>query len=273
MSHNIRHAGAVISLEARAGLTAIATGRLPDFFASVKGTFNTYLAQPLKNMFSARGLSWFAREIAKASYPAMRGTEVYIPAGLKTDYLTYGKVLETATESMASLKHDVLQPFQKWLAQKLGNPSSLNSLTADAKIENYKSHATPKLEKSIQDCFNLHGKQEVVTAYENAVKRNADWAAISAVADKLNAAFSDAAHKEIVDQVNEITGMMDTLMRRIKEDPDTYKLSATSLTLLSNVSLALAQEIEFYGLLRHRMGEYSKAVVDTMEKLEGQINK
>lgn len=268
MLEQLQRDSAVISLEAQSGQLSEAVGRLPDFFSGLKTAFTKYLAQPLSSFFSRHDITWFSREVQKVQYVGLREVEVFTPAGLKVDFLTYAQVLTGATKSALTLKQDVLIPFTKWLGAKLGSPTSLNALTGNLAIAGYHPHDTEKLQKQISDCFVSSGKLEVVAPYAAAIKRNGDWAPLSKDVAELLSAFSDAHHKEIVGLVNEATGLMDTLLRRIQEEPDVYKLSPATLQALATIAYQIGCEIEFYGLLRHRVDEFGKALDDSINKLE-----
>lgn len=268
MLHELRRASDVISLEAQQGDLSKATGRLPDFFTGLKTAFNEYLAKPLSTFFSRHDINWFSREVQKAQYVGLREVEVVTPPGLKVDFLTYAEKLIAGTKAMLTLKQDVLVPFNSWLGAKLGNPSALNALTGNLNIAGLKPHDVEKLHADILACFQDHGKLEVLSTYGNVIKRNGDWNALSKhVADLLNA-FSDAHHKEIVALVNQATNLMDQLQRRIEEEPETYKLSPTTLQGLANTAYILGQQVEFYGLLRHRVDEFGHALDQNVNKLE-----
>lgn len=270
MLDNLRYKRDVIALESISGAAALesAVNRLPDFFATVRTAYAEYLSKPLSALLVKRDLAWISDRVTKRSYTDLRPLECFTPPGLKVDYLTYAHALNEGAKAMKKLKTDVLAPYNAWLGTKLGNPQSLTSLTTNLGITDYTPHNTEKLEKAIQACFHTTGRHEVTAPYGDVVKRNADWNELGKVVDQLDTAFNEVSHQEIIDLVNRTTAQMDRLMQRMAEDPDSYKLSPATLQALAAVSYDIGRELEFYGLLRHRIGEFSKAVKDTTTKLE-----
>lgn len=272
MLDQLQHKRDVITLESNSGAVALesAINRLPDFFGTVKLAFNKYLgAMPsITALFSSRTVKDIAQKVSNKQYTALRSLEVYTPPGLKTDYLSYAEVLEASVKKMLTLKQEILQPFASWLGAKLGNPASLASITTNLNITGYSSHNTEKLSKDLTACFHNSGRLEVLSTYGAVIKRNGDWATIGKISEALNTAFSDVHHKEIVALVNQCTNMMDQLMLRMEEEPQTYKMSPAAIQALAAVSYDIGRELEFYGLLRHRINEFNKAVTDTAGKLD-----
>jgi hypothetical protein len=273
MLDQLRYKRDVITLESNSGAAALesAVNRLPDFFSTVRSAYAEYLAKPLTSLLVKRDIKWISDKVVKKPYTDLRSLECFTPPGLKVDYLTYGHALNDGAKAMNKLKGDVLMPFNAWLGVKLGNPQSLTSLTTNLGIKDYEPHNTDKLEKAIQACFHTTGRHEVTASYGDVVKRNADWAELGKVCDQLETTFNDTTHQEILDLVNRTTAQMDRLMQRMAEEPENYKISPATLQALATVSYDIGRELEFYGLLRQRISEFSKAVRDTTIKLEDLI--
>lgn len=269
MLDDLKYRRDVITLESKSGAEALqhAVGRLPDFFISVRAAFSAYLANPTIQLFvpaAAYSLKKFSDD---KSYADLRKLEAYVPPGLSVDYLTYTEVLKDGAKQMQAIRQDVLLPFSSWLAHKLGNPSSLAAITVNLKVDGFHLHSVEKIEQRIQSCFNPHVKQESLTTYGNVVRRNADWVTLQKDMELLNTAFSDDYHRGVVDLVNRCTSQIDTLMRRMQEEPDVYKISPPAVAALANMCYQIARELEFYGILRNRIQELSHAINTTAQKL------
>lgn len=269
MLDQLRHQCDVITLESNSGAMALgnAVNRLPDFFGLAKNAFNTYLAHPVASLLRRDQVATVARKVSDKQYVALRSLEVFTPPGMKTDFLTYARALQDGAKAMQSLKTDVLEPFNAWLGTKLGNPVTLAALTTNLKIDGYSPHKTESLEKDIQACFHTTGRHEVTANYGDVIKRNADWDALAKVVGELTTSFSEEHHKDITDLVNRTMAQMDTLMLRMSEEPESYRISAPALQALANTCYTIGRELEFYGMLRQRIGEFSKAVEDTAERI------
>ena len=269
MLDDLKYQRDVITLESSSGAVALehAVGRLPDFFSNIRTAFNTYLAEPAVRLLTPSNAYSMKLFSDNKSYVDLRKMEAYVPPGLSVDYLTYTEVLKDGAKQMQTIRQDVLTPFSAWLASKLGNPSSLAALTVNLKIDGVHLHSVEKLEKRIQSCFNPNVKQESLTTYGAVVRRNADWVLLQKDMEHLNSAFSPDQHREIVELVNRCTSQIDTLMRRMEEEPDVYKISPPAVAALANMCYQIARELEFYGMLRNRIKELSHAIDTTSQKL------
>lgn len=260
MLHELRRQRDIISLEAVSGEGALGTAasRLPSFFTSAKSFFSKHLGEPITDFFAKKDLTFFARKIQKTPYADLRPIQVSVPAGLKVDYLTYITTLLNSTTAIRSLKFDILVPYAAWLSNKLGNPSSLASNSNTLNIQGYKPHDIEELEKLINDCFVApQAVQTATMAYGTALKRNTDWTLIAEQMALLEQEFDEKGHKEIVKFVDHTSELLHKLIARIEEDKkkEEYKLSPTTMKAMSETTYAIACEIEFYGLLRHRVKE------------------
>jgi hypothetical protein len=271
MLDELRRQSDTISLEAAAGADSLNTAKekLAGFFSDVKGFLSKHLLEPVKNLFADNGIGPFAKRMQKTTYAEIRPIAVVVPAGLSSDLVTYAQALVKSAEATKDLVNDVVGPFQSWVRSKLGNPSSLASLTSSLNISGLRPHKVEELEKLLQSCFHGgNGTQPVNVPYGQAIKRNQDWYALNDAISRISAAYNDKTHGEIVRQVQDLMEDINTLMTRLKEDPATYAVSGITVQLLSQTTHMVAREVEFYGLLRHRITEFQTSVQATREKLE-----
>ncbi len=260
----------VIALESISGAAALenAINRLPQFLSTVKTTFVNLLASPLETLFSRREKLRVSSKLRTKPYLTLRDLEVQVPAGLATDYLTYAKVLLEAAHSAALLKNNVLQPFASWLGARLGDPSLLASLSANLEVKGFKLNPTDALHKKIFACLRTSGRQEVTAPYGQALRRNADWEELVKIMEEINGLLNNAYHREVVELTHHCIKMTDTLMQRMKEAPEQYRMSPEAVQALATTCYSVGRELEFYGLLRHRVGELSHALTETIKKID-----
>lgn len=269
MLDDLKYQRDVITLESSSGAVALehAVGRLPDFFLNVRATFSKYLSQPATMLFQKRDITTVAERTKNKAYTELRGQEAFVPPGLKVDYLSYAQTLSEGAKQMRLIRQEVLLPFASWLGTKLGNPSSLSTLTINLDVSGLHLHSVEKLEKKIQSCFNLQGRQEAMTTYGQVIKRNADWLPLAKEVDYLTTSFNETQNAEIIELVNRCTNQIDTLMQRMQEDPQQYKISPPAVAALVNLCYEIACELEFYGLLRNRISELCHAINTTAQKI------
>jgi hypothetical protein len=258
----------VISQEAAGGSasSAQALSRLPKYLNDAKAFFVKNLAEPVRALFSRPALAAFARRIQPVSYVDLRDVEVVVPPGLKTDFARYAQVLLKSAEFASTFRVEVLDPFTRWLAGKVSDPSSLNSLRPSLEIEGYKKRPYEARMKELIGCFDEKSDDGLVT-YGKALKRNADWTEVMVTSDKIQAIFLKDDDALIQQQVAKVSDLLDLLMKRIAEEPETYQLSSAVITSISNTAFAVAREIEFYGLVRYRTGEFAHALNATIKRL------
>lgn len=264
-----------ISLESADGAGSLesAAGRLASFFHETKSFIQKHLVDPITDVFSKNDLAVFAKRINKTTYAELRPINLIVPAGLKVDLLTYGRALVKASGATEDLVQHVLKPFGAWVRTKLGNPAGLASLTNNLNISGYQPSNTDALEQMLHGCFvPVNELQAVQMPYGKAVLRNQDWFSLSDVAQQLSNSFSDKTHARVVEEVDQVLADINRLIDRIKEEPETYKVSETTLVALSDTALHVAREVEFYSLLRHRVAEFEVSIKSSREKLEGLLD-
>lgn len=274
MLDQLKLASEEISLEAISGGASVAQAlsRLPLYLDNAKQFYVKNIGEPVKTLFAKKDLVWFAQKVQPVSYVDLREVEVFVPAGLKTDLLSYSDVLLEAASYTNTFRLEVLDPFTKWLAGKLAEPSSLNSLRPALEIEGFEKRDLDKITKKLTACFDEKAANGVAP-YGKAVKRNADWTKIVANAVELQARFLKDDHMLVLQQMNKTTDLLDTLLNRIQQEPETYQVSGPVVSSIAKVAYAVAKEIEFYGIVRFRTEEFSHALNETQSKLQEVIKK
>lgn len=274
MLDHLKEQNETISVEAAGGPTLIssAISRLPKFLADAKAFFMENTGIPLLNLIPRKTISAFSHRIQPVPYTDLRETIVVVPPGLKVDLETYSTKLAKAAEYASTFRAEVLDPFHRWLSGKISDPSSLASMRPALEIEGYKKRPYEAQMSALANCFD--DKSEVgEVPYGKALRRNADWAEIVSNAQKIQEIFlKDDQHltqREIV----QTSDLMDLLLKRLNESPEEYQLSKATLTSLADATLALAREIEFYGMVRYRLLEFDHAIKETIARLNAAATK
>lgn len=269
MLNQLRLQSDVIALEALAGNQALtqALTRLPLFLSDTKSFLNSYLAAPIKELFVKKDINWLALKIQRVNYATIRNQEMIVPPGMTSDYLTYAEALDAAVTAAAKLRIDVLNPYQRWLGQLLGNPAELTNMREGDVASGVKKSPVDSLLSKIHDCFNIKST-DMVRTYGQAIRRNADWTPLASLSLAIQANALSDDHLAIVRQVNDISDMMDRLLSRLQENKDEYKVSGPVLAALANTAYLVAKHIEFYGMMRHRVVEYNHALQQTIDRVK-----
>ena len=260
---SLKHLGTVMSLEAVSGETALvsALSRLPSFLQKTHGVFREQFDRGIRTIleFAANFHSSTAR-LRRVDYAQAREKLVQVPPGLDTDLLTYANVLGNAAKSLGDLNATMVQPYTAWLNTNLSNPDSLRSLTGGIEVAGYKAINIGALEEAVAKCFVTKGREEAMVPYGKAIKRSQDWNDIDRVCQDIRHVFTPAFHKEVQKNMDELSVTLETLILRLTKAPAKYTPNAKVLQEIVTVSYAVAEGIEFYGILRHRYQELEHSI-------------
>ena len=264
MLDDLRRQRDIISLEAASGdaAHAQALSRLGSYIKSMASAIVMSTYAPLKQLFAKSDVAAEGRAMEKIPYNAIRHLPLRGMAGQQVDFLTIATHLEKCAVSMNTLERDVLTPFSSWVANKLSNPSTLASLSGTLAIPGYKPHDLAGFDKEFRTFFEsgvVANSREI--PYGMAFRRNADWGPL---ADKMGglekALVENGQHKRIRELVDNIDNMLGRLIQRIEEDGETYKVSPTTLHALADAAYTVANEMQFYSMLTHRVVLLSESV-------------
>lgn len=264
MLQSLKHQQEMISLEAMSGENALSKAlmRLPGFFKDAREYITSHIGNPLAHIFAKKDLQWTALKINDTSYTQIKDESVPVPPGLKTDYLSYSTtLLQSSIGANEILTRTVLE-FERWISKKLGNPSTLASLS-----QSLPSHltmdfeTTEKLYTKISQHFVASNQiQHASVKYEQAFRRNADWIHLLENVDKINKYFTTENHDALKRHVSNIVDMVEKLTQRIEEDSKQYAMSSIGLKRLSETIYHIAREVEIYGILKFKVEELFTAL-------------
>lgn len=266
MLHDLRETATSISMEAASGLEAAdrAAERIPTFLESAAEYLNRNVFQPLSNAFATRDLNWVANELQRKQYSEMRPIKISAPEKFSGTFVDYGNVLLAASEDMDALHDKVLVPLDSWVNGRLGDPNSLKSLTNTLKVPGLQDlHVdtlNKRLDKFFPDKSTVNGSRAPI--YGEVIVRQADWKTIADIVRKLNTVYANGNYEKVCKKQSELTYSLRLLAKRIGEAPEEYKLSSVTTEQLSKVVIGVAEQIEFYGVLRSRVDEYLRAISD-----------
>ncbi len=268
---SLRLLGETISLEAVSGeaaeLTALA--RLPAFLKSARHLYQSQLSKSISAIleFTAQFTSELPR-LKRQDYSRIRTMQVQVPEGLKVDMLTYMKVLSDCAQNLKLIEAQMITPFYTWLNFLLSNPASLSSISSTLQIVEYRPLDIEGMRKAIDACFVTKGRLESMVPYGQVFKRQADWEQVDANRVNITRALTPALHKAVTKSMGELEITLDTLLVRLTKNADKYKPGPTVIREIAKVAYAVAEAIEFYGLLRynveaaeHSLDEISKAIL------------
>lgn len=263
MLHDLRENAMSISMEAASGLEAAdkAAERIPTFLESAAEYLNRNVFQPLSNAFATKDLNWVANELQRKNYSEMRAIKISAPENFKGSLLDYGNALLAASEDMDALHDKVLVPLDSWVNGRLGDPNSLKSLTNTLKVPGLHDMPIDALNKRL-DRFFPDKADTRVPIYGEVIARQSDWKGIADTVRKINTVYANGNYEKVCKKQAELTYSLRLLAKRIGEAPEEYKLSSVTTEQLSKVVIGVAEQIEFYGVLRSRVDQYLRSISD-----------
>lgn len=240
------------------------TSRLPLFVADVKA-FVSNILQMSNFSEAVLKVNEFEKTLNKVNYLTLSDIIVYVPPGMDVTWLEYVEALAEAQAVVNRLREDTLDPTLRYVAQLLTQPETMRSVRgvpADVVL-----HDLKKIKDKISDCYGKNSSETKVP-FGKVFKRNSDM--VSAM-DKLNTINEEMAKinkQEIMDTVNEITAALDKLLIRMKNDPDTYRMTGITMRDMAEFTTNVAREIEFYAAHAFMVQSATQAMQDSKQRIE-----
>lgn len=261
-----------LSVEARVGDSSLqkALTRLPAFFKDVGAKLTDAIAAPIQSLFVPKDIAWAASQLEKTNYADMRTVSLPCVPGVKSDYLTYVGVLDSAAAYAKQIETIFLDPLITYLAAKISNPDALRTLAPDASLDGLTLTTLNQLNKAVMGTIDPH-HDTALQPYGKLIKRNADWAQVAKHALNIHQAFAQIDQLAFQRKVQRLDELLGTLIGRVTRDSGLYKVSGKSLTLLAEKAYYAATAVEFYGLtLRHSvvLDHQLGLLVDATRKLQ-----
>ena len=272
MLNEMKEIRGVISMEAAVPDTAQqAAARLPSMLDTASEYLNKALTQFLGNFAGIKSLGWMSLNAQRRPYSELRGLQVTAPDGFEGTFVEYGQFLVKTVEAMEDLSQDVLEPFASWIAQRIEDPESLKALTNSLRIPGLRTPKVEELQKRLDQFFPLNAPRSYV--YGDLFKRQGDWTDINNNIKKLNTLYANGKYEKVQKAMPELSHLLTVLAARIAEQKDVASFQVSSITTeqLSKVTFEIAQHVEFYGILRHRVDEYIRTISDNVDLVKEKI--
>ena len=273
MLKELQEMSGVISLETAAPDTAQqAAARLPSYLDQASEYLSKALTQILGDFAGIKNLGWLAMNIERRPYSELRRIEVVAPAGFRGTFVDYGQYLIKTVESVEDLHKNVLAPFSSWLAQRIDDPDSLKELTNSLKIPGLATPKIEELQKRLDSFFPDKAPDSYV--YGDVFKRQGDWITINNQVKTLNTHFANGKYEQVQKELPDVSHLLTVLGARIaeKSDVDSFQVSSITVEQLAKVTMQIAEHVEFYGVLRHRVDEYVRVMSENVEIVKVKSN-
>lgn len=212
--------------------------------------------------------------LAKTNYVSLSPVEVYVPAGMVVDMVTFLKTLERTQDILNGLQDAILKPCQTYFSNLLATPETMASVQNNEMVKQVKLYLD-NLEKSATETNKCYSKHSSNTRREHGdvFKRNSDWKTSCDLLSDVTDAYNRFPPGKVWETVNGICSVLDRLVLRMGQQPDVYRLTGITSSDLADVTLYLGKVIEFYAAysfilqmasatMRDNVNVYRKALAD-----------
>lgn len=243
------------------------SNKLPGFVADVK-TF-------VSNMLHAKDVAVLGmidtremeKMVPKATYVSLADVTVHVPPALKADWNIYLDALDASQGVVEKQMEETLMPTLRWISLLLTNPENLGSSRSRTGDVGIIYHDIENVKKRIAKCFSLNSA-DTSAKYGDVFKNNTSFLVAMKHLNDINERLASINKQEYVDTVNQITDALDRLLIRMKQDPETYRVSGVTMADISKMAFNLGHEIEFFAAHVYMVHSATQAMVDSEKKIK-----
>ncbi len=261
MLNQLRQARDEISMEVIAAdpaPTAI-SAKLAGLLEQAGEFLTKNILQKIGSVFASKDLAWLAGMAGRRPYSELRGLQLVAPQGFKGTLVDYGRHLVKTVEEVEDLDKSVLSPFHAWLSNALSDPASVRSLTNNLKIPGLQ-HLDYAAQQKRLDAFFPDKANMAEPIYGELIQRQGDWAELNNLVKKLNTLYASGKYEAVQKKMPDLSHLLGTLAQRLTEEGSEFQFSSIQTDALSKVTMQVAEQVEFYGVLRHRVDEFLRTV-------------
>lgn len=203
----------------------------------------------------------FLKLSAGAPYTDVRNFNAFVPEGLSVGYLEYIAALEPAV-AHAVLVPDVLNNYATYLSLLVHRPDGMKETRSQLPIYTDLKKSREAALKAIDKCFKK-GSTTTTVKLGTLVKNNKEWVDVLNRVQGINAQMSKVDRKQLDKKIAECLELVQALRKRAEADPG-QDVSPETLTNLSEGTLQVAKELEFFSAIWFRVEGFTHAVDHTL---------
>lgn len=210
------------------------------FMAQVKDTIDDI---KLDRMGMIRPTS-IPKILGKTKYVSIMDVDIYKPSGMVGNYNQTLAVLEKWDRELMDLQERLLNPLNRWLGELLTDQSSMVKNISDSRFPFADVKGLREDLKKVFDESDVGDRE----AYGELIANNTEWEVVVERANALYTRFLEVDLPKLREQVEEIVKRVSTLSKRIKEDPENYKISGSNLKMIVDAVFETGVEVEAFGI-------------------------
>lgn len=204
------------------------------------------------------------KKLKEYDYFDLTATTAYRPVGMGVNYRIALEALADAQGEVLTIEKRMVKPFIKWSGKALTKPETLANLnqgmpfeTIDAKEINDKLDALFSTDSTSDEC-----------KYEQVLENNSQWDDIVKNLNNVIDNQNKLSSKKMTGLLNDCVKRADLLVKRIRENPEKYAVSAASKEKLSQLVFRMAEEFTLYSRLNFIITSLARSINDTVKKIE-----
>lgn len=245
---------------------------VPKLVKATKGFFVTLIetrglafgTHPLRE-----DISGITAILKKYNYVDLMKLGIYVPEGFKGDLAGYVDLLEKSTDHALGLVDKVISPFNTYLASLLSTPDAIKDSQAPNIYLGKINKDRDELNNQIGKHFDSSSTQTRIPMGD-AVKRMADWEHVMLKINAINKALANTKNETVQKSVDACIELLDSCQAAAKSG-QFNQITAANLKALSESTLSIAREVEFYAVTRQRVKILSTAMDDSVDFLKSTL--
>lgn len=232
------------------------SSELTNGISSFKGLFDSNTV-----LFDKRAIS---NSVDGFNFMSISDLEVAVPMGLNVAMTEYLEKLNIASQYANTLVVDVLKPSIVQLAKYVAKPELMMSVRAGDIVA-----IRPKLQETKEamgECLN-HKAQLSKVAFKKAYRRLGEYEQTADTLNELNRGIRKVDLQEITELTDRIVDLFDKLHANLTEGGK-VAISGPTADMLAKIAVALAEEIEFFGVYYHKLQEATESYKLAVKRIE-----
>lgn len=255
----------VISLEAMtlSQVFEVNQSKLPRFLNDTMRFLKNKLS-----IFSPSVLNVDDRKLAPylktIDYATLMPLRVITLEKFNSTWLDYTNLLAKAHTEVMPIQTDLLKPFETFLGVTLNNPENMKSIANIASLPKRNNKDYVGLNGEFGKAFS--GRPGAHLTYGEVVQRNADVATVVIGINNLNQDFAKLHRNDLIKNVNRISELLGLLMQKM-HNKENEMMSGAFTKSLSDLTYAVAQDVEFYTTYGYRLESFTVSLKDSINQL------
>ena len=196
-------------------------------------------------------------------YDTIMNLTIFKPSGLNVSYMEALNTIERHHESAISVEKRLLDPFIKWSAEMLTDPSKLSELSS---LQSLNMIEVETINDDLDKLFDLTSKTDM-GEYSDLIKRNSEWRDVARSIRILINRQNRLKPSRLIGKVDKASEAVNKIISYCRTNPDIHVCSEYSRGQMADMVFAMGKEVSLVSRMYHLIRAMVTAVEDSAEKL------